>query len=239
MADITESLERLAALKERGILTQDEFDQQKAALLNPSATAAPPSPAATPGFAPPYQPATPYAAPAAGGGAQPWMFVAGAAALLVVAALALWATGTLARLGIGSTPFGGGSSSSFASTNSSSPPMPFPGPAVAPAALPTPAPYAPAPDTSLASANPLIGDWVNDGGDTASCPSRVSFSPTMLTMTRMENGVPIVKEAAMTYELNGNTIKLTSPSDASVTTTAEVEGNHMRLEDGDCSYRRP
>ncbi len=45
MADVTEKLERLAGLLEKGLLTREEFDEQKAALLAQSRRdSAPPSP---------------------------------------------------------------------------------------------------------------------------------------------------------------------------------------------------
>lgn len=103
MADISEALERLAGLRDRGILTSEEFDRQKAALLAPPAAPVPP-------VAPSYD----YAPrPAAAADRTPFYIVAGIVLLAIIGA-GLWAAGVFGRSGPatvtagGTPPFGGG-----------------------------------------------------------------------------------------------------------------------------------
>ncbi|HEX4693115.1 SHOCT domain-containing protein [Sphingomonas sp.] len=173
MSDISEELGRLADLRDRGVLTQEEFDQQKAALLHPAAADAaspasstsPAGPAsAVPGAAaapivagqatrprpPGYAPPTP--------GSKTAVFVIVGVVALIVVVLALWATGVF-------RPHGTTSSASAASTDGTalnlnvSTPTGMPSAAATPLASGTPLA---APVTPAASDDSwLMGQWEN------------------------------------------------------------------------------
>ncbi|MDB5678358.1 SHOCT domain-containing protein [Sphingomonas bacterium] len=106
MSDITEELGRLADLRDRGVLTQEEFDQQKAMLLNPpTGGAAPPKPAPDPVASPTpavvaapvateqgTKPRPPGYAPPTPGSKTALFVIIGVGGLIVIL-LALWAAG--------------------------------------------------------------------------------------------------------------------------------------------------
>lgn len=179
MSDITGALERLADLRDRGILTQEEFDQQKAALLRPPAAPGMPaahgsatSPTPAPAFVDAPQPieyrSPSYAPPAAGN--KTALFVAIGVAALALVALALWAAGVI-RLP------GGGNDAMTASTNFPAPGFTasMPNGASTAAAPPPASSYAPAVPTVPAAADDswLMGQWENVA--TPSCTQWLRF----------------------------------------------------------------
>lgn len=166
MSDISEELGRLADLRDRGVLTQDEFDQQEAALLHPAADAAPsvsaaatapapsPIPATVP--APAAKPRPPGYAPPSSGSNTAIFVIVGVVAILVIA-IALWATGVFRPRGMtnGATT----ASTDFAGINSNlSAPITAPGTAATPLASSNPTPV-PAP--AAADDTWLMGQWEN------------------------------------------------------------------------------
>lgn len=169
MSDITEELGRLADLRDRGVLTQEEFDQQKAALLHPPADASPKTsadattaaPAAAAAAAPvvaerPAKPRPPgYAPPTAGSNTAVFVIV-GVVALIVIV-LALWATGVFRPHGTNSASTAGTDSSAL-NLNLSTPTT-SPSSAATPLASSTPLA---APATPAASDDSwLMGQWEN------------------------------------------------------------------------------
>lgn len=237
MEDLSEALERLAALKDRGVLTQEEFDHQKALLLNPPVPHAdvPPPP-------PPIVPAAPaatYVAPPPSGGNNMLIFVIGGIVVLVAIAAALWATGVLAPLGLKGPSSAGTASTAFnpLGTGSNTTMVPGAVPTAAPLAVPTAAPtYTPPyPAAATADTNPVLGSWTSESSNEA-CPQTVTFTDTLLTMVGTKDGAPQTKQAVVTYNVQGNTVSVTDTGNSHTTVSASVTDGQMVL-DG-CTYRR-
>lgn len=223
MTEMTEALERLASLKDRGVLTQEEFDRQKAALLN--------APAAVPT-------APTYVAPTGGSGKAGWIALA-VVVLLIAAGAALWATGMLARWGIGgsadttnSTAFNPVTPTATATAEMSGTPM-------APAAAPSPAYIPPsvdaAPSADGSGAAQLFGRvWASQGNTSANCPDALMFRPDQMAMD-WKNREPHEKLLDVTFTAETpNTVVVTAQNNPGIRMVAQISGTQMVF-DG-CNY---
>jgi len=188
MSDITEELARLADLKDRGVLTQAEFDEQKALLLHPAAAPAA-APVAPPLVAPP--PVAPVIAPPPprqGGSLVPILIVVGVLVVLVLGGGLLWASGLLSKFGHSPTP--------TVATVSSAPVVVASSAIAAPPALPV----APAPVVAQPIPNPLMGQWVSDSGGGSNCGGGLTFGESTVTISQPDgNGGMKQETSPLTY----------------------------------------
>ncbi|MES2096200.1 MAG: SHOCT domain-containing protein [Pseudomonadota bacterium] len=251
MADITEALERLADLRDRGVLTSEEFDAQKAVLLGHPAEPDIPVPAAAPVAAPvpvppPAAPARPasgitpgvpnvalgYIAPkqpgGSGGGRSSnfWLIVGCGAFLFLLVVVALWAA-------MGSKPRPTSTASTL--TPYTSPTAPATSSA-APVAAPTTSPVAPSATVGDGGDNPLLGSWGADDGQ-ANCPAMLTFKEATAIMTAADG---TTKEVAMAYSVDsGESVVMFSPSSPTSRTTATITaGRFLSLSDASCRFHR-
>jgi hypothetical protein len=212
MADVSEALERLADLHTRGILTQAEFNAQKAALLNPA----------------PAQAAAPAVERIGGGvGARVALIAAG----MLVLAFALWAVGIL-HLPHYSRPE---TQAEIDAELRGDSPKPVGTASVAPASISA---AQPAVSTAAASSNPMIGDWVNDGTPSAECPSKVTFAASTMTITMVKSGKPEIEIEPINYTVQSPTMVLvtnTNSPDSSM--PFQVQNGRLSMS-ATCSFRR-
>lgn len=244
---VGEELQRLAALLDRGVLTRQEFDQQKALLLNPRDSTPPVALApADPFVSPPPEPAAsslsppPQSLPAAApqiafppsASNKGPLIVFGVLGVLIAALLVLWATGTLAKWGLLNSPGLSSHSSVNASTATTNP---FGLPTTAPTKAPIPAPMPSlTPNAEIAGTNPLIGEWVHQGMQTDTCPQTVGFAASTVAMSGTKNGVPQQQSVSVTYVVQSpETVIVTANGDAA---TARISGSSMTLDN--CTYTR-
>lgn len=249
MADITEALERLADLRDRGVLTQEEFDAQKALLLAPTADpdipvpAAPPVPAPVPVASPaPSAPApagiTPgvpnvalgYIAPrqpgSGGRSTNFWLFVGCGAFLFLLIVVALWAAlGSKPRSSYSSSTLSPSASPTSLATSSSRP-----------VGAPTASAVAPSATVGDGGDNPLLGSWEPDAGQTVSCPT-ITFKENSAVLAGADG---TSKEVAMQYSVeSGESIVMFPPSSPTSRTTATIAaGRYLSLSDGACRFHR-
>jgi hypothetical protein len=226
MTDITEELARLADLKDRGVLTEAEFDEQKALLLHPAAaaTAAPAAAAVAPApVAPPYAPP-----PRQAGSVVPVLIVVGVLVVLVLAGGLLWASGLLGRVGH--------SSAQTVAAVSSAPVAPASSAIIAPPALPV-APV-PAPAVAQVTANPLLGQWVSDSGGGSNCGGGLTFADTTVTISQPDGNGGMKEETdPLTYVvLSPTSVTLYPGKNPGESKVIELVDGHFMLES--CLFHR-
>lgn len=241
MADITEALERLASLRDRGVLTPDEFDRQKAALLDPPAPAAVPPPSPVPSYAPPVYPAS------RGGSDKTLLYVGGGIAALVIVVALLWVTGVLAKVGLVRSPaelssstasinpqFGGatGSATNPPAGPASAPTSGYATPYAGAAGANPPAGAAGAnPLAGAAGANPLIGEWESADRSKTNCPQRIVFTSTYLMIEGGRSGTTETRRVNVVYNvISPLAVNVTAQDGENHTVSASVLGSRMEME---------
>lgn len=243
----SEELERLADLRDRGILTLAEFDEQKTLVLHGGAVApaAPPPPAAAPPAAPvapsvaaPFPPPTAAAPAKRKGGAGVLVLILGSLVIALVVVL-MWAAGLIRKPSPPTSdraPPDNAAPANAAPANAAHPAAAFVAPtAITPAG---PAPQAPPSDGAAVAANPLLGEWVGEGGGGSNCPNRVIFGPTRVAIGQPDgNGGEKIEFHPIAYVVQGpTTVSITQPGAATGTDQVQIQNGHIYLDGCDLHH---
>jgi hypothetical protein len=221
VATASEELERLADLRDRGVLTQAEFDEQKALLLH-----APPAAPAAPAPPPPIPPA-PIAPPPKRGSAVPAIMVVGGLVIVALVLVLLWAAGVLRLPRMSSkndAEINSWATAARAPAASAAPAMN--GPAAAPP------PQAQFPPSEASSSNPLIGVWIAESIAGKTCPTRIVFGPSDVTISEPDgSGGTKMEIHPIVYVVQSPTaVSIAQPGVGSSANLIQIQNGHLYLD---------